>query len=163
MPASDGRAEPEGLPPLPVTFRPTRTRIVLMVLGAAVFTALTAVAVTLPGSGGAPWGSGDRIAFVVSGLLVWAVLMLLARPRAVADRDGLTVVNLTTRRHLAWAQILKVSLRPGDPWVSLDLHDGTTLAVMAIQPGVDSRRALADARALRALADTYGTAAGSGG
>ncbi|WP_313895972.1 PH domain-containing protein [Streptomyces sp. YIM 98790] len=161
MPASDGRAEPGGLPRLPVTFRPIRTRIVLMALGACVFTVLTVVAVLLPATGGAPWGTGDRIAFVASGLLVWAVLGLLARPRAVADRDGLTVVNLTTRRRLAWAQIIKVSLRPGDPWVSLDLHDGTTLAVMAIQPGVDSRRALADARALRALADAYGTA-GSG-
>jgi hypothetical protein len=145
-------------PELPVTFRPVVTRIVLQVTGAAVFLVLTLVAVLLPAGGAVSWSPGDRIAVSASGLLAWAVMTLLSRPKAVADREGVTVVNITARRRLAWAEILRVTLRPGDPWVTLDLADGTTLAVMAIQPGVARRRALADARTLRALAETYGTA-----
>lgn len=149
---------PAGAPRLPVVFRPVATRIVLLVTGAAVFAVLTVVAVLLPTRGAASWHAGDRIAISAGGLLVWAVLALLSRPRAAAGRQGLTVTNLTTRRHLAWEQILRVTLRPGDPWVTLDLSDGTTLAVMAIQPALARRRAVADARMLRALAEAYGTA-----
>ncbi|MGP3970534.1 PH domain-containing protein [Streptomyces sp. 6N223] len=136
-----------------------------MCVGAATFGVLTLVALLLPARGAVSWSPGDRIAVSSSGLLAWGVLALLSRPKAVADAEGLTVVNLTTRRRLAWAEILRVSLRPGDPWVTLDLADGTTLAVMAIQPGVARRRAVADARTLRALAETHGTATppGDGG
>lgn len=145
-------------PPLPHTFRPTRTRVVLMTLGAATFVVLTVIAVLLPAGGAVAWGVGEKAFISLSGLLMWAVLALLSRPRAVADEQGLTVVNLTTRRRLAWAQIIRVNLRSGDPWVSLDLDDGSTLAVMAIQPGSGRADALRDARALRALADQRGTA-----
>ncbi|MDT0343751.1 PH domain-containing protein [Streptomyces litchfieldiae] len=145
-------------PDLPVTFRPVVTRVVLLTTGAAVFGVLALIAALLPTSGAAAWRPGERIAVATSGLIVWAVLALLSRPRVTADRDGLTVVNLTTTRRLAWAEIVRVTLRPGDPWVTLDLADGTVLAVMAIQPGVSRRRAMADARALRALAETCGTA-----
>jgi hypothetical protein len=146
-------------PGLPVTFRPLVTRIVLMSVGAATFGVLTLVAVLLPAQGAVSWSPGDRVILSASGLLAWSVLALLSRPKAVADRQGVTVTNLTTRRRLEWAEILRVTLRPGDPWVTLDLADGSTLAVMAIQPGIARERALADARALRALAEKYGTAA----
>ncbi len=152
-----GHPEPSDLPDLPVTFRPMVTRIVLMTIGAAVFTVLTAVAILLPAGGAVSWTLGDRLTFSGVGLIVWAVMALLSRPRATAGPDGVTVVNLTTTRHLAWPEILRVTLRPGDPWVTLDLADGTVQAVMAIQPGVARRRALADARALRALAAAFGT------
>ncbi|MFH8851235.1 S9 family peptidase, partial [Streptomyces rimosus] len=33
------------------------------------------------------------------------------------ELDGITVVNLTKKRELAWAQVLRVNLRQGDPWV----------------------------------------------
>jgi hypothetical protein len=146
------------LPRLPVTFRPIVTRIVLLTVGAAVFGVLALIAVLLPAGGAVSWSLPDRLTVAASGLVVWAVLALLSRPKAVADAGGLTVVNLTTRRRLEWAEVLRVTLRPGDPWVTLDLADGTVLAVMAIQPGVARRRALADARALRALVEALGTA-----
>jgi hypothetical protein len=153
------RPERPGLPELPVTFRPVVTRIVLMCVGAATFCVLTLIALLLPAQGAVSWSPGNRVALSASGLLAWGVLALLSRPKAVADADGLTVVNLTTRRRLAWAEILRVTLRPGDPWVTLDLADGTPLAVMAIQPGIARPRALTDARTLRALAEAHGTAA----
>ena len=50
-----------------------------------------------------------------------------------------------------------MNLRPGDPWVFLDLSDGTSLPALGIQPGIAKERAIADARALRALAESRST------
>ncbi|MFJ9468786.1 PH domain-containing protein [Streptomyces caniferus] len=139
------------LPSLPVTFRPTRTRVVLYAVGIAQLAALTVIALLLPKLGG-----GERLSFVLTGLLVLAVLLLLGRPKVVARQEGVTVVNLTTRRELAWAQVLRVNLREGDPWVHLDLADGTSLPAMGIQPGIAKDQAVRDARALRDLTEKHG-------
>ncbi|WP_406474405.1 PH domain-containing protein [Streptomyces platensis] len=139
------------LPSLPVTFRPTRTRVVLYSVGLAQLAALTAIALALPKLSG-----GERLSFVLTGLLVLAVLLLLGRPKVVARQEGITVVNLTTRRELAWAQVVRVNLRVGDPWVHLDLADGTSLPAMGIQPGIAREQALRDARALRNLTEKHG-------
>lgn len=139
---------------LPVTFRPTRTRVVLVTVGLAAFVAMTVVGLVLP-----PLSTGERITFIVTGLIFLGVLLLLSRPRVTADASGVTVVNLTSRRRLDWAEVLRVNLRSGDPWVYLDLADGTSLAAMGIQPGIARQQAIADAKALRALAHTHGTGA----
>lgn len=139
------------LPSLPVTFRPTRTRAVLYTVGIAQLAALTAIALALPKLAG-----GERLSFVLTGLLVLAVLLLLSRPKVVARQEGVTVVNLTTKRELAWAEIVRVNLRAGDPWVHLDLADGTSLPAMGIQPGIARERAVRDARALRDLTEKHG-------
>ncbi|MEU7431541.1 PH domain-containing protein [Streptomyces sioyaensis] len=139
------------LPSLPVTFRPTRTRAVLYTVGIAQLAALTAIALALPKLTG-----GERLSFVFTGLLVLAVLLLLSRPKVVARQEGVTVVNLTTKRDLAWAEVLRVNLRAGDPWVHLDLADGTSLPAMGIQPGIARAQAVRDARALRDLTEKHG-------
>ncbi|UQA96557.1 PH domain-containing protein [Streptomyces halobius] len=136
---------------LPVTFRPTRTRVVLLTVGIAQLAVLTAIALALPKLSG-----GERISFALTGVLVLAVLLLLSRPKVVARQEGVTVVNLTAKRELAWAQIIRVNLRAGDPWVHLDLADGTSLPAMGIQPGIGREQALRDARALRDLAEKHG-------
>ncbi|GAA2436638.1 PH domain-containing protein [Streptomyces macrosporus] len=143
---------PDAGPDLPATFRPTRTRIVLLTVGVAILLTLTVIALLLENV-----GVGERAAFVLTGVLFLGVLVLLSRPKVVADTGGVTVVNLTTKRHLEWAEIVRVNLRPGDPWVLLDLSDGTSLPAMGIQPGIAKERAIRDARALRALVDRYGT------
>jgi hypothetical protein len=146
---------------LPVTFRPVVTRVVLVATAIALVTALSTVAALMPHDGAAPWSGGDRISVVVTSLLIAAVLLLLARPKAVADPAGLTVVNLVVKRRLEWPEVVRVNLRSGDAWVQLDLSDGTTLAVMAIQPGLARDRALRDARRLSALAEELGEARGT--
>ncbi len=88
---------------------------------------------------------------MLTALLLAGVLFLLARPRVTADEAGVTIVNLTNKRRLAWAEILQVNLRDGDPWAFLDLSDGTSLPALGIQPGIARQRAIQDARALRAL------------
>ncbi|KPC64482.1 PH domain-containing protein [Streptomyces chattanoogensis] len=140
------------LPSLPVTFRPARTRAVLYAAGTAQLAALTAIALALPELTG-----GERLSFIGTSLLILAVLLLLARPKVVVRQEGITVVNLTTKRELAWAQVLRVNLRQGDPWVHLDLADGTSLPAMGIQPGIARDQAIRDARALRELAENHGT------
>jgi hypothetical protein len=136
------------LPELPVTFRPGRTRVVLLTSGVAIFVVITVVALLLE-----HLGPGERLSFVVTGALLFGVLATLARVKVVADESGVTVVNIAGRRHLAWAEILQVNLRPGDPWVFLNLSDGTSLPALGIQPGIAKERAIADARTLRALAE----------
>ncbi|MET8568182.1 PH domain-containing protein [Streptomyces sp. NPDC004783] len=141
------------LPALPVTFRPGRTRAVLVVLAVAALVTVSAVGLLLNGL-----GPGERLSFVLTALVLAGVLMLLARPKVVADQSGVTVVNLTTKRHLEWPEILRVNLRSGDPWVFLDLSDGTSLPALGIQPGIAKQRAIADARALRALVEARSAA-----
>jgi hypothetical protein len=155
-----GDRTPPAAAGLPVTFRPVVTRVLLLTLGAVLLVVLTTVAVLMPHDGASPWSTGARATVVATGVLICAVLVLLARPKAVADATGLTVVNLTVKRRLAWPEILGVNLRPGDAWVHLDLADGTTLAVMGIQPGLAPQQALRHARRLRALAEELGEARG---
>jgi hypothetical protein len=150
MPATMPAAAPQ-VPALPVTFRPTRTRIVLLTVGAAMFAVITGVALLLE-----KLSAGERSSFVFTALVFFGVLALLSRPKVVADEHGVTVVNLTRTRRLEWAEILRVNLRPGDPWVFLDLSDGTSLPVLGIQPGIAKAQAISDARALRALVESRG-------
>ncbi|MFD4138229.1 PH domain-containing protein [Streptomyces sp. NPDC058572] len=145
-------AQAPRLPALPVTFRPTRTRIVLLTVGSAMCAVLISVTLLLD-----RLSAPERVSFIFTALLFFGVLALLSRPKVVADEDGVTVVNLTRTRRLAWPEILRVNLRPGDPWVFLDLSDGTSLPVLGIQPGIAKAHAISDARALRALAETRGT------
>lgn len=137
---------PPALPALPVTFRPGRTRAVLVTAGVAIFVVITVIALLLEAL-----SPGERLSFAFTGALLFSVLLLLSRPKVVADEAGVTVVNIASKRRLAWAEILRVNLRPGDPWVFLDLSDGTSLPVLGIQPGIAKQRAIADARTLRAL------------
>ncbi|WP_329276649.1 PH domain-containing protein [Streptomyces sp. NBC_00691] len=141
-------------PVLPVTFRPGRTRVVLITMSVAIFAVISVVAVMLE-----RLGPGERASFFFTAALLSGGLVLLSRPKVVADDEGVTVVNITRTRRLAWAEILKVNLRPGDPWVFLDLSDGTSLPALGIQPGIAKESAIRDARALRALADSRGTGA----
>ncbi|MEU6876912.1 PH domain-containing protein [Streptomyces sp. NPDC046712] len=140
------------LPALPVTFRPGRTRAVLLTVGTVMFAVITAVALMLE-----KLGPGERASFIFTAALFLGVLAMLSRPKVVADDNGVTVVNITRTRRLAWAEILRVNLRPGDPWVFLDLSDGTSMPALGIQPGIAKQQAIRDARALRALADSRGT------
>ncbi|MGW1954981.1 PH domain-containing protein [Streptomyces sp. NPDC001920] len=136
------------VPTLPVTFRPGRTRAVLLTAGVAIFVVITTVALLLE-----RLSPGERLSFVFTAALMSGVLAMLARVKVVADESGVTVVNIATRRRLDWAEIVQVNLRPGDPWVFLNLSDGTSLPALGIQPGIAKERAIADARALRALAE----------
>lgn len=120
-----------------------------LALAAVVLVLLSAVALVLPG-GPRGFHTPDRLGVFAVGALVAAALCVMARPRLVAEERGLTVVNLLQTRFLEWPEVVRVGFRRGDPWVLLDLADGDTLAVMAIQAN-DGERAVQAVRALRAL------------
>ena len=141
-------------PTLPTAWRPLLTCSVLLGLALVSLVFFCGMAALGPDD----WQQRDRVGIAVVGLLFALVLTLLARPVARADREGVTVVNFVRKRRLEWAEILGVNLRQGDPWVVLDLADGTTLAVVAIQLGSGRRQAIRAARELRACVDAYGTA-----
>lgn len=70
------------------------------------------------------------------------------RTSARGDSTGLTVVNGYRVHRYDWAEIVRVSLGPHRPWALLDLADGSTASVMAIQ---SADKALAS-RSVRELA-----------
>ncbi|MFF8867115.1 PH domain-containing protein [Streptomyces sp. NPDC015139] len=140
------------VPTLPVTFRPGHTRAILLTAGAVIFLVISGVALLLE------LGPGERLTFVLTGALSFWALAQIARVRVVADESGVTVVNIASRRRLDWAEIVQVNLRPGDPWVFLNLSDGTSLPALGIQPGLARQRAIADARVLRELVETRSAA-----
>jgi hypothetical protein len=78
-------------------------------------------------------GPGDRIGIAGFGVVIAWLMWRYASLSAVPGVEGLVVRNLMTTRSLAWAEIVGVHLQVGAPWVSLDLDDGDTIAVMAVQ------------------------------
>lgn len=141
-------------PALPKTWRPRRTRKVTLVVAALDIVVLGAIALGLTNAGNADLSIGDRIGVFWFGVVVATVLLKQSNVRAVATAEGVLVVNLLRRRKLAWAEILGVTLQRGDPWVTLDLSDGTNLAVMGIQAS-DGKAAPASARELASLVHKY--------
>jgi Bacterial PH domain len=147
MPADSEQAP---LPDLPRTWRPLGSRIVGIVLGVGLLVVC----------GVSWWTFGEdvrdrfsilqRVTLVGFGLLVAAVMYALLRSRAEARSDRLVVVNGYKRREFEWAEIIAVHLPPGAPWVTLDLADGGTVSLLAIQ-GSDGDRARRAVRELRAL------------
>ncbi|HEY0117841.1 MAG TPA: PH domain-containing protein [Cellulomonas sp.] len=126
-------------------FRPRLARAVTLTIAVVVvaLTALLVAALTrVP--------AGDRTGIALVGL---AVAWFCSREAAVVARPddvGLTVRNLLVVRRLTWAQIVDVRFGEGRPWVQLDLDDGDTLAVMAIQRA-DGTTAQQEARRLATL------------
>ncbi|MDH6142721.1 MULTISPECIES: PH domain-containing protein [Kitasatospora] len=142
------------LPDLPVTWLPRRTRAVLLTASGLLATVFVVMALILPPS----WQLNDRVMLVFLGLVFSGVGLMLARPRVDADADGVLVVNLVRSRRLHWAEILRVNLKQGDPWVTLDLADGTSLAAMGIQPSGGRDQAVRAALQLRDLVESRGAA-----
>jgi hypothetical protein len=119
--------------------------------GAAIAQAVVLVGLTvlLPAAG-VPLGWIDRIGFVAIAALAAFVLTKFARLRAEPGERTLVVQNFVYRTELEWAQIVAVRFGGGDPWATLDLDDGDTLAVMAIQRA-DGERGAAEAQRLATL------------
>lgn len=133
-------------PPLPVTWRPRRGRIVayvlatLIILGAVVMAILIAPPFQLP----------DRIGIVGFGCAVAYVLHLLGRVRVEADEEGVTLVNALRTHRYTWPEVIAVTFTQGDPWPRIDFSDGRTIGAMGIQGSEKpaARRAIAELAAL---------------
>jgi hypothetical protein len=109
-------------------FRPRRARIVAVSVAVVSILLFGAVGLFVPAA-----GAPDRLAIAGFGVAVAWFMWRYASLAAVPSDTGLRVRNLLTTRDLDWAEIVDVHLVVGAPWVTLDLDDGDTLAVMAIQ------------------------------
>jgi hypothetical protein len=92
----------------------------------------------------------DRLGVVAVGAAVAWFLTRFALLSAVPSEAGLRVRNLFVVTDLEWAQVVSVRFGGGGPWVTLDLSDGDTLAVMAVQRA-DGEHGTAEARRLATL------------
>ncbi len=150
--ANDGGA---GTDPYAV-FRPRRGRKVALAMSALSLVIFTGVALAMPWVdpqfGG--WGLLDRLIMVLCGFAFAVALWRFASIRAIPSTQGLVIRNLVTTRTVEWAQIIRVQFGGGAPWVSVDLDDTDTVAVMAIQKsdGVFGR---AEASRLSALVQVH--------
>ncbi|ROR74398.1 PH domain-containing protein [Bogoriella caseilytica] len=137
-------------------FRPRAARWVAGVLIALTVGGALAVIVLMPGVSEGDFGLVDQLfTAALAGGICWFIYRqgsVSARPTA----SGLAVRNLIHSRTLDWAEILGVNFGSGDPWVRLDLIDGETLAVMAIQ-SADGEHGKREASRLATLVKLYET------
>ena len=131
-------------------FRSRRGRLVGWIAAAGQGVVLLVAAAVLPWSGPKTVGGYDRLGFVVIAVLVGYGLHRLASVSAVPSETGLVVRNVLLTRRLEWAEIVGIHYGSGDAWVLLDVSDGDTLAVMAIQRA-DGASAAAEAGRLATL------------
>ena len=136
-------------------FRPQRGRTVALVVMWSSLVLFGAIAIAMPGKGSGNWGLGDRLMFFGLGVVMAGLAWRYASIVAVPSQAGLVVRNLVLTRTLEWPQIVRVQFGGGEPWVSLDLDDGDTLAVMAIQKS-DGAAAGHEASRLAALVQALG-------
>lgn len=142
-------------------FRPRRGRSTAIAAAITSVVVFTIVALVLPGPAEeGNWRVPDRVFFLAIGLALAAGLWRFASLKAVPTRDSLTVRNIVLTRTVPWRAITDISFSGGDPWVSLELDDGDTLAVMAIQRA-DGELGRAEAGRLAALVQALGPSASS--
>jgi hypothetical protein len=115
------------------------------------------IAVVMPAQAGGRWGIGDRLMFFGLGVAVALIAWRYASIVAVPSRSGLVVRNLMLTRTLAWPEVVGIQFGGGEPWVTLDLEDGDSVAVMAIQKA-DGPVAGREASRLAALIQAFGEA-----
>ena len=136
-------------------FRPRRGRAValgVMWCSLAIFGAIAAV---IPTQVDGRWGLGDRLMFFGLGVAIALLAWRYASIVAVPSREGLVVRNLVVTRSLEWSEVVGIQFGGGAPWVSLDLADGDTVAVMAIQKA-DGQVSDREASRLAALVHALG-------
>jgi hypothetical protein len=135
-------------------FPPRRARFSALAIAAAQFLLLAVIAVLLPGTGPVAFQWYDRLGVVaVGGAVAW-FLSRFALLEATPSETGLRVRNLFVVTELVWAQVVSVRFGGGGPWVVLDLSDGDTLAVMAVQRA-DGEHGAGEARRLAPLVELH--------
>jgi Bacterial PH domain len=135
-----------------LVLRPRMVRVFAYVTGSIVLGGMITGALVMPG-----FHLGGRLALVALGILALVFCHLEASVRLIAGPRELTVHNVFRARTLEWAEIVDVSFPMGDPWAHLDLADGSTLALNAIQR-YDGARAIATAHRVRSLVQERGEA-----
>jgi hypothetical protein len=137
------------------TFRPRWAQAAAWFVGVVAVGGTTLVALTSRGPLGQAVGNRVSFALFASGaaVLLWRIGGVHARP----SPQRLVVRNIVRTHRLEWAEVLAVRFGVDDPWVRLDLADGSTIALMGIQRA-DGERAMREARRLVTLVQEHGEA-----
>lgn len=137
-------------------FVPRRLRIVAVVAAVVVLAGFAWLSYALGTVGWEAWRLWDVAWMNALGLVLAAAGLRMGLIRADPSPEGLRIRNLFRTFTVPWPQIVGASFNEaaGDAWVSLDLSDGTTAAVMAIQAS-DGPRVHAEVARLRELIERY--------
>ncbi len=142
-------SEPEAVD-LPHTWRPFGARIAVIFFGAMLVILCAFAWFGLDPDIRAKFTFFQRATIVLIGLIYVTAGYAIARSRVVASDAGVRVVNGYKQRDYEWAEIIAIHLPAGAPWATIDLADGNTASMLAIQ-GSDGDRAHAAVRTLRTL------------
>lgn len=137
---------------LPHTWRPVGVRIVGIAGGIFLFLGFAALWVLLPDQIQADFDAFQRGTAIVMGVGIGVLFWALTRSRITATADGLEVVNGLKTHRFAYAQVVAIRLTSGAPWAALDIADGSTCSVLALQ-AADGPRATRAVRDIRTLLD----------
>jgi hypothetical protein len=131
--------------------RPQKVRRIAIPVAVALVVIFVVVAVLLKsGSTGVRFGLSDQVSIAAIGVVLAGAVLLLIRPRVVADAAGVEVRNVLFGQKVPWSRIRAVSFPDGAPWARLELPHDEYVPVVAIQ-AADGERAVAAIRELRAL------------
>jgi MFS family permease len=137
-------------------FRPRRGRVVAYTAALVSLVLFGVIALVLPSPAqGGEWRAGDRVFFAAVGVAIAFLLWRFGSIRAVPTRESLTIRNLLVTRTVSWRDIAEVRFEGGDPWVTVELVDTETIAVMAVQKA-DAEFGRAEAGRLAALVQALG-------
>jgi Bacterial PH domain len=140
-----------------VVFRPRKLRVVAWIAAVAVVVVFSAVSTGLHGSTGDGPGvfqRGDQFAMIGLGVLLALGVLLFARPRVIADENGVRVRNIIGGYELPWEVVRSIRFNRGASWASLELEDDDVVSVMAVQSN-DKEYAIAAVRSLRTLLEAH--------
>jgi hypothetical protein len=135
---------------LPHTWRPFGTRFAGTIFGGGLFILTIGVWIAFGAETRAKFTFFQELTMVAMGLIAFAVWFGLMRCRITATSSGVTIVNGYRRRDFEWSQVVGMNLRRGAPWAGMDLSDGTSISVIALQSS-DGKRATDAVRAIRRL------------
>jgi hypothetical protein len=133
----------------PLVVRPRKIAVFGSIAAAAVLATMIVLGILLQ-SDGIPLRLVDKIGFMSVGVAGAAAIMLVARPRIVADEKGMRVRNVLGDTTLPWPVVLKIAFPPGAHWAQAVLADDETYPLMAIQ-AMDRQRAVDALKCIRAL------------
>ncbi len=134
-------------------YRPLGARMVSGVAGSVIVALIAFLWVMLPADVRAEFGWFERGTLLLVFAVIIIVLYGVFRTRVTASERGLSVMNGYHRHDFDWPELVAISLTSHRPWAIVDLSDGSTVAVMALQTS-DGPRATRSAREISAMIAT---------
>lgn len=157
MPTLTREVHAFGAPPVDeataVRARPVVIARWAVVSAVALVVLFVVIALTMTGSesAGAPFTSADQIATGVVGLFAAAGVLLLTRPRLLADRHGFRIKAWAGRyRYVPWELVVDVRFPAGVRYARVVLPGEEHLSLYSVHRW-DGERAVTTMRQLRAL------------